>query len=205
MKLYLTRHGQTDWNIARRYQGHSNTELNQVGIRQTEQLAKRLSTETIHAIYSSDLARAIKTAKTIAHIQEQAPAFHTDSRWRELSFGDWEGMTYEEMSAHSPELFDAWMKDSLTVSTPNGETLAQLAERVKTAFNEIKSQHKDQTVLVVSHSGALQTLFALTLGVDLSRYWQFRVSQASLSELKVYEDSVVLNLFNDVSYLTMDD
>lgn len=114
-------------------------------------------------------------------------------------------MTYEEMSAHSPELFDAWMKDSLTVSTPNGETLAQLAERVKTAFNEIKSQHKDQTVLVVSHSGALQTLFALTLGVDLSRYWQFRVSQASLSELTVYEDSVVLNLFNDVSYLTMDD
>lgn len=201
MKLLLTRHGQTDWNIARRYQGHSDTALNQVGIHQAEQLARRLSTETIHAIYSSDLSRALDTANRIQSLQMTAKAVTTDMRWRELSFGNWEGMTYEEMSAHSPELFDAWMKDSLKVSTPNGETLTQLAERVTAAFHAIKKNHKDQTVLVVSHSGALQTLIARTLGVDLSRYWQFRVSQASLSELTVYDDSVVLNLLNDVSHL----
>lgn len=199
MKLFLTRHGQTDWNIARRYQGHSDTALNQIGIHQAEQLAKRLSTETIHAIYSSDLTRAANTAKAIAAFHQLE--VHTDTCWRELSFGDWEGMTYEEMSAHSPDLFDAWMKDSLNVSTPNGETLTQLAERVTAAFHALKKNHKDQTVLVVSHSGALQTLIAFTLGVDLSRYWQFRVSQASLSEMTVYENSVVLNLFNDVSHL----
>ena len=201
MKLFLTRHGQTDWNIARRYQGHSNTELNQVGIRQAEQLAKRLSAETIHAIYSSDLSRAMTTAEIIANAQEQAPVFRSDMRLRELSFGDWEGMTYREMSAHSPELFDAWMKDSLTISTPNGETHRQLAERVQAAFDEIKAKHKEETVLIVGHSGSMQTLLALLLGVDLSRYWQFRVSQASLSELTVYEDSVTLNLFNDISHL----
>ena len=201
MKLFLTRHGQTDWNIARRYQGHSNTELNQVGIRQAEQLAKRLLAETIHAIYSSDLSRAMTTAEIIANAQEQAPVFRSDMRWRELSFGNWEGMTYREMSAHSPELFDAWMKDSLTISTPNGETHRQLAERVQAAFDEIKAKHKEETVLIVGHSGSMQTLLALLLGVDLSRYWQFRVSQASLSELTVYEDSVTLNLFNDVSHL----
>lgn len=202
MKLLITRHGQTDWNIARRYQGHSNTELNQVGVHQAEQLAKRLSSETIHAIYSSDLSRAMDTAKQIEKLQEQAPVLHIDARWRELSFGDWEGMTYEEMSAHSPEHFDAWMKDSLTVSTPNGETHRQLAERVQSAFADLKTKHKQETVLVVGHSGSMQTLLALTLGVDLSRYWQFRVSQASLSELTVYDDSVVLNLFNDISHLT---
>lgn len=201
MKLFLTRHGQTDWNIARRYQGHSNTELNQVGIRQAELLAQRLSKETIHAIYSSDLSRAMTTADLIKNAQEQAPVFHSDMRWRELSFGNWEGMTYREMSAHSPELFDAWMKDSLTISTPNGETHRQLAERVQAAFDEIKAKHKEETVLIVGHSGSMQTLLALLLGVDLSRYWQFRVSQASLSELTVYEDSVTLNLFNAVSHL----
>lgn len=199
MRLLLTRHGQTDWNIARRYQGQSDTPLNEKGIRQAAQLAKRLSTETIHAIYSSDLSRAMNTAKAIA-------AFHSlhvqpDSRLRELSFGDWEGMTYEEMSAHSPELFDAWMKDALTVSTPNGETHQQLAERVQAAFNDIKAKHKDETILIVGHSGSMQTLLSLTLGVDLSRYWQFRISQASLSEMAMYEDSVVLNLFNDISHL----
>lgn len=203
MKLLLTRHGQTDWNIARRYQGHSNTELNQVGIRQAEQLAKRLSSETIHAIYSSDLSRAMTTAKAVAAFQRIDP--HADARWRELSFGDWEGMTYQEMSAHSPDLFEAWMKDSLTISTPNGETHRQLAERVQAAVNELKENHKDETVLVVGHSGSMQTLLSLTLGVDLSRYWQFRISQASLSELTIYEDAVTLNLFNDVSHLITDD
>ena len=198
MKLFLTRHGQTDWNIAGRYQGQSDTPLNETGLRQAEQIAKRLSSETIHAIYSSDLSRAANTAQTIAD-------FHSlevkkDSRWRELSFGDWEGLTYQEMSARSPNLFEAWMKDPLTISTPNGETLAQLAERVKAAFDEIKEEHADQTVLVMAHSGSLQSLLAVALGVDLNRYWQFRISQASLSEMNVYEDSVVLNLLNDVSH-----
>ena len=164
-------------------------------------LAQRLSKETIHAIYSSDLSRALDTAHKIHSLQATAKTVTTDKRWRELSFGDWEGMTYQEMSAHSPELFAAWMKDSLTVSTPNGETHMQLAERVQTAFDDIKAKHKDETVLVVGHSGSMQTLLSLTLGMDLSRYWQFRISQASLSELTVYEDGVTLNLFNDISHL----
>jgi alpha-ribazole phosphatase len=199
MRLLLTRHGQTDWNIARRYQGQSDTPLNEKGIRQAEQLAKRLSTETIHAIYASDLSRAMNTAKAIAVFHSLH--IHPDARLRELSFGDWEGMTYEEMSAHSPELFDAWMKDALNISTPNGETHQQLAERVQAAFDDIKARHKDETILIVGHSGSMQTLLSLTLGVDLSRYWQFRISQASLSEMTVYEDNVVLNLFNDISHL----
>lgn len=198
MKLYLTRHGQTDWNTAGRYQGQSDTPLNETGLHQAEQIAKRLSKETIHAIYSSDLSRAANTAQSIADFH--ALEIKKDSRWRELSFGDWEGMTYQKMSASSPELFEAWMKDPLTISTPNGETLAQLAKRVKAAFNEIKREHKDQTVLVVAHSGSLQSLLSVTLGVDLNRYWQFRISQASLSEMNVYEDSVVLNLLNDISH-----
>ncbi|MBK8822285.1 MAG: alpha-ribazole phosphatase [Anaerolineales bacterium] len=198
MKLLLTRHGQTDWNIAGRYQGQSDVPLNQTGQTQAAQIAKRLSTETIHAIYTSDLSRAANTAQAIVDFHQLE--IKKDSRLRELSFGDWEGMTYKEMSAHSPDLFSKWMTDSMNISTPNGETLTQLAARVKSAFDQIKDDHKDQTVLVVSHSGALQSLLAVTLGVDLNRYWQFRVSQASLSELIVQEDAVTLNLLNDVSH-----
>ncbi len=198
MKLLLTRHGQTDWNIAGRYQGQSDVPLNQTGQTQAAQIAKRLSTEKIHAIYTSDLSRAANTAQAIADFHQLE--IKKDSRLRELSFGDWEGMTYKEMSAHSPDLFQKWMTDSMNISTPNGETLAQLAARVKSVFDEIKDGHKDQTVLVVSHSGAIQSLLAVTLGVDLNRYWQFRVSQASLSELIVLEDTVTLNLLNDVSH-----
>ncbi len=198
MKLLLTRHGQTDWNIAGRYQGQSDVPLNQTGQTQAAQIAKRLSTETIHAIYTSDLSRAANTAQAIADFHQLE--IKKDSRLRELSFGDWEGMTYKEMAAHSPDLFSKWMTDSMNISTPNGETLAQLAARVKSAFDQIKDDHKDQTVLIVSHSGALQSLLAVTLGVDLNRYWQFRVSQVSLSELIIVEDTVTLNLLNDVSH-----
>ncbi len=201
MKLLLTRHGQTDWNIAGRYQGQSDVPLNQTGQLQAEQIARRLSCESIHAIYSSDLSRAADTAQKIVNLQKQTPALQMGSRWRELSFGNWEGMTYKEMSAHSPELFSSWMMDPKNISTPSGETLTQLAERVKSAFDEIKNNHKDQTVLVVAHSGSLQALLAVTLGVDLNRYWQFRVGQASLSELNVVEDSVMLNFLNDTNHL----
>lgn len=202
MKLLLTRHGETDWNLARRYQGHSDTALNQVGLRQAEQLAKRLSAEPIHAVYASDLSRAMETANIIAryHGLQAQP----DARWRELCFGDWEGMTYEEISRHAPALFDAWVKDPLRVSTPNGETHLQLAERVQSAWDDIKAQHakEEETVLVVGHGGSIQTLLALLLGVDLSRSWQLRLSPASLSQLSVYEDAAILNLFNDTSHLT---
>jgi alpha-ribazole phosphatase len=201
MRLLLTRHGQTDWNIAGRYQGQSDIPLNQTGQSQAEGLAKRLSLETIHAVYASDLSRAADTASRILSMQQRAAVLHTDVRWRELSFGDWEGMNYKEMSAHSPDVFAKWMLDPQHVSTPNGETLDHLAERVHAAFVELKNKHKDETVLVVSHSGALQALLAFTLGVDLNRYWQFRISQASLSELNVFSDSVTLNLLNDTTHL----
>lgn len=199
MKLLLTRHGQTDWNIAGRYQGQSDIPLNQTGWSQAEQIAKRLSTETIHAIYASDLSRAVNTAQAIANLHQLE--IEKDPRWRELSFGDWEGMNYKEMSAHSPDVFSKWMLDPQHISTPNGETLDHLARRVRAAFEELKNKHKDETVLVVSHSGALQALLAFTLGVDLNRYWQFRISQASLSELHVFPDSVTLNLLNDTTHL----
>lgn len=199
MKLLLTRHGQTDWNIAGRYQGQSDIPLNPTGCEQAEALAKRLSAEAIHAIYSSDLSRAKDTAQAIAKFHQIE--VQTDSRWRELNFGEWEGMTYQEMSAHSPDVFSKWMIDPQHTSTPNGETLDELSKRVASAFDEIKNKHKDQTVLVVSHSGALQALLATLLGIDLNRYWRLKISQASLSELAAYEDNSILNLLNDVSHL----
>ena len=201
MKLLLTRHGETEWNLIRRYQGQSDVPLNQTGIRQAEQLAKRLSTEKIDAIYASDLCRAVDTARMIINMQELAPAFQKDPRWRELSFGKWEGLNHEEIQAQWHNEAAKWYTDQVNSSPPGGETLLQLAERVQSALSELKNKHKDERVLVVSHSGAIQALLCLVLGVDLSRYWQFRILQASLTTISFHEDSAVLNLFNDISHL----
>ncbi|GAB4542553.1 MAG: alpha-ribazole phosphatase [Anaerolineales bacterium] len=199
MILLLTRHGETDYNLARRYQGQSDIPLNQTGLLQARQIAARLSREKIDAIYSSNLSRAADSAQAIADFHKIEIV--KDARWRELSFGAWEGLTYEEMNAGWRELVVKWYADPVNTSTPRGETLAQLAARVDSALGELKNKHKDDTVLVVSHSGAIQALLCLALGVDLKRYWQFRVSQTSLTSVGFYGGKAVLNLFNDVSHL----
>lgn len=202
MKLLLTRHGETEWNVIRRYQGQSDVPLNQTGIRQAEQLAKRLSTEKIDAIYASDLCRAVDTAQIIQNAQEhKITEVVADPRWRELSFGKWEGLNHEGIQAQWHDEATKWYADQVNSSPPGGETLLQLAERVQSALDELKNKHKDERVLVVSHSGAIQALLCLTLGVDLSRYWQFRILQASLTIISFHEDNAVLNLFNDISHL----
>ncbi len=203
MKLLITRHGETEWNVLRRYQGQSDVPLNEKGIWQAEQLAKRLAAENISAIYASDLSRAVDTARTILHAQTggMAISITTDPRWRELSFGKWEGLNHEEISTQWQAEAQVWYADQVNSSPPGGESLLQLAERVESALDGIRRAHKDETVLLVSHSGALQALMCHILGVDLKRYWQFRILQASLSIVSFYEDSAVLNLFNDISHL----
>jgi alpha-ribazole phosphatase len=199
MQLLLTRHGETDWNAARRYQGQSDTPLNQTGIWQAEQIAKRLSKETIHAICASDLSRAAVTAQIIAGFHQLGTL--PDPRWRELSFGKWEGLNHEEIEAGWRDEVTKWYADPLHCSPPDGERISQLAERVRSALNDLRAQYKDETVLVVSHGGVIQTLLCLLLGVDLKRYWQFHVQPASLTIVQLYDGNAILELFNDKSHL----
>jgi alpha-ribazole phosphatase len=201
MKLLLARHGETDWNLARRYQSYSDISLNQNGIQQAHSLAKRLSKEKIDIIYSSDLSRAIETANYISQEHEPAPAIRCDSRWRELSFGKWEGLNLTEIQAQWQPEADAWYADPVNVSPLEGETIQQLSERVRSAWDELKSKHKDETVLLVSHGGVIQVLLCMLLGVDLSRYWQFHVKPTALTKLHFYEGGALLDVFNDTGHL----
>jgi alpha-ribazole phosphatase len=201
MKLFLVRHGETDWNLTRRYQSYSDVPLNQNGIQQAQALAKRLAKEKIDAICSSDLSRTMETAKWIANEYEPIPAIQCDPRWRELSFGKWDGLNHEEIQAGWQTEVNAWYADPLNVSPPNGETMLQLLERVQAALDELQSKHKDETVLIVSHGGTIQVLLCMLLGVDLNRYWQFHVKPAALTEIHVYEVGAILEVFNDTNHL----
>lgn len=201
MKLLLIRHGETDWNATKRYQGQSDIPLNGTGLQQAAQLAKRLSTEKIDVIYSSDLSRAVTTANAIGDLQPRPVIIQKDPRWRELSFGEWEGLNYDKVRAKWSGESSSWYDNPARLSPPGGETLMQLSARVESALQDLRNQHKDQTVLVVTHAGVIQALLCSVLGMDLQRYWQFRVLQTSITALDIYEDSAMLNLFNDVSHL----
>ncbi len=202
MHLYLVRHGETDWNVACRYQGQSDIPLNRAGIQQARKIAGRLSKEKINAVYSSDLNRARETAEQIAKPHKLKVT--SDARLRELSFGDWEGLTYPEIQAKAPDELALWQSDSTQYAPPRGETLSQLTARVLSAFNELQALHGEQTVVIISHGGPLQILLCHALGVSFQRHWQFSISKTALSVLSWYTDGAILELFNDTSHLRED-
>ena len=124
MKLLLVRHGQTDWNINRRFQGQSDVPLNEVGRQQATALANRLSREHIDVLFASDLQRAHETARIIA--AQHACEIRLDARLREINFGAWEGLTYDEIKHNDPAVLAAREADIFTTAAPDGETLNQL-------------------------------------------------------------------------------
>jgi alpha-ribazole phosphatase len=199
IRLILVRHGQTIWNAQNRYQGQTDVPLSAVGAAQAEAVAGRLAGETIHAIYSSDLQRARDTASPIA--TRHRLSVDIDSRFREMSFGEWEGMTFAEINGQSPQLMAAWVAARPGSAPPAGETREALAERVQAAWREIAGQRPEQTVALVAHGGVLTTLLALALDLPLERRWRFRIDHATVSELHLYDDTAVLALLNDGCHL----
>ena len=199
MRLILVRHGETDWNAARRFQGQADIPLNRTGQRQAAAVARVLRCDAVHAIIVSDMRRAQETARVIA-----APLQLTvdpDPRWREMGFGDWEGLTYDVLQHRHPKMLAAWHDDPLQVAPPNGETLTQVADRVRDAWHDLRATYADQTVVLVGHGGPLRVLLCLALGLPPEAHWQFAIDPASLSELSVYGQGATLMRLNDTAHM----
>jgi alpha-ribazole phosphatase len=200
MRLLLVPHALTDWNVAERFQGWSDTRLNEAGKMQTKRAAERLRRERIDHCYSSSLSRARETAEALG-TQRDWPQT-TDGRLRELHFGAWEGMTYREIHARDNEALRAWEESPMRIAPPGGETLAELSERLSAFLAFLRTAHPDgATILLVSHRGSLRVVICLLLGLSASAWWQFRLEPASLSEMSLYEKGAVLASINDTHHL----
>jgi alpha-ribazole phosphatase len=194
-RLLLVRHGLTDWNSAQRFQGQCDIPLNAEGLRQAAALGERLACEPLQAIYASDLQRAQATAAAIA-THHTCPLV-VEARLREISFGDWEGLTYTEIGICDPARLAAWEANILENAPPGGETLNQLAGRVQAVLDELLLAHEGETLLLVAHGGPLQVLLCLALGLPPEKYWQFHLSPGSLSEIAIYPQGGIVNMLNE--------
>jgi probable phosphoglycerate mutase len=154
-ELLLVRHGQTDWNLAHRVQGHTDTPLNAVGREQACALADSLAAPSLVAVYSSDLSRAYETAITVARVHGLEVTVDRDLR--EKNFGSWEGLTDTEIADRFP--------DAVRGRWGDGETTEEVAERAVAAIERIRRRHPVGRVLVVSHGGALRAILD-HLGVE---------------------------------------
>lgn len=203
-RLILVRHGETEWNRTMRYQGQTDTELNETGIRQAERAADRLAGESIDSVYSSDLKRARSTAEIIAARHGMDGAIRDSSLLREMHFGDFEGLTFEEIEERYQLIFSAspsWRSRGPHVRAPNGESIADMAARVERFMHGFPTTDPKHTALIVAHGGPLQVLLCQLLGVGLEHWWQFRLSSASVSIVETYPQGASMVSLNDVSHL----
>lgn len=197
--LYLVRHGESVYNAEGRIQGQQDPPLSEVGLRQAELIARRLSSERFAAVYSSDLARASATAQLIAG--GHGLTVQTTPLLRESRLGVVEGLTNAEIEKLYPSDTHAWRADPLNARPPGAESIEQVIERARRFLADALSKYANGSkLLVVAHGGSIRGLIIAGLGWPTRVYHRLHVSNGSLS-IVVLGSVASLTLFNDTCHL----
>jgi phosphoserine phosphatase len=164
--ILLARHGESDWNRSGRWQGHADRPLTDLGREQARDLAVRLESTELDAVYSSDLERARETAAIVA--QPHRLSVRELAALREVDVGSWSGLTRAEAEKRFPEGYRRWLGGS--EGWEDGETYEQLGQRVVEAVLAMAAQHPGERVLIVAHGGSIRAIHAAALSVDVHTY-----------------------------------
>ncbi len=183
-ELLLIRHGETDFNRERRFQGQVDVPLNPFGLRQAERLAAQLAREGIDALHCSDLLRTRQTAGPAAAALA-LPAL-ADARLREQHFGILEGLTFDEVQARHAEPFERWARFDARYALPGGgESTHDFHRRAVEAIRDIAARHAGGRVAVVTHGGVLDMVWRAVHGLPLDGPRACLIPNAGLSRLRV--------------------
>lgn len=199
IRIFLVRHGLTIWNHEFRYQGHTDIELSSEGIEQAQALQKRLEDVEFTAIISSDLQRALQTA-TIINEAHQIKIQINES-FKEVNFGVWEGLTYQDLQAKYPDQLKTWLETPHLLQVEKGETFVELRDRALIGFNQVISQYPVGNILIVSHGGTIAAMICGILQEPLEKMWGYKQKNASINILSINENRVTIELLNDTSHL----
>ena len=200
MRLIVVRHGETLYNIQHRITGQSDVPLSPLGERQAELVGAYLAHEKIDLIVSSDLQRARATAQAIAGVHDLP--VHDDADLREIAMGEWEGHNTEEITALFADSQVKWRTDATNYAIPGGgENITQVHARIARAVEHWYTQYPAATVVWTTHGGFIGILACHMLGLDISRRWQFRHDNASITEFWLHPERTILAHFNETAHL----
>ncbi len=197
--LYLIRHGQTIWNHSGRYQGITDVPLSELGKQQADRLVNYFEDIELDAIYSSDLSRAYDTAVPLA--KNKNLTINSRSELREIDFGEWEGLTYEEIDSRWPGAIMQMYFDVTSLRISKGETFLDLMARSAKVIDEIEKEHSNESVAIVCHGGTIRCLLCTLLDLDLKYAWKFKQDNANVTIIHFYGKRNLLALLNDVHHL----
>jgi broad specificity phosphatase PhoE len=184
MQVVLVRHGPTQWNAQDRFQGRSDIPLSLDGRADASAIAAALRDERIDKIYSSDLIRAMETARIIA--EGCGTQVVAERRLREFDFGRWEGLTWREIVAANPHLASRPPAAATLYAPEGGETFADVCKRVREFLDDLRAEDPDARVLVVTHAGPLHAFLALLdltkPAADFDRFAPGGITRVALDE-----------------------
>jgi len=202
--VLLIRHGQSRGNAERRFGGHTATPLSARGHRQAELTARTLKSESLTAIYSSDLARAIETARPLSKLT--GLPVHSTNAFRERSVGVMEGLTFEAAAQQHPEQYAALLRRDFEYVLTGGESYRQLLDRAREKLDEIIEQNRGGKIAVFSHTGTICILALHLMGAldspELKPVW-ISSANCGITRFELRDDGFVrvLNV-NDTSHLS---
>jgi alpha-ribazole phosphatase len=200
MELYLIRHGETESNKERRYQGWTESPLSAAGVRQAEEAGFFLAGQKIEALYCSDLKRAINTARVIGAGSGLKPV--VTSLLREIHFGQWEGLTFDQIEAVWGEEISLWLDDPFHKSAPGGETLREVCARMQAFIEHLEQGAPDcRRIAAVSHGGSIRALLYHVLNLDKNSFWDIKIDNASISLIRKEEGRFKVVYYNRIHHL----
>ena len=197
--ITLIRHGETEWNLSGRWQGHADSPLSPRGIAQAEALGERIKVEQFDFYYSSDLGRAVHTAKLVGGPSEMVAISNKGLRERDL--GVLEGLNTKEMLDRYPDIYKSFRNDGPEFVVPGGESFLQFYERCAASIEEIANKHCGSKIALVTHGGVLGAVFRYVLKIDLNADRNFVLLNCSLNRIEKKEKVWNLVSWGDVAHL----
>jgi probable phosphoglycerate mutase len=202
-RIIAVRHGETDWNVAKRIQGQLDIALNPKGQWQAERVGVALADESVDAVYSSDLLRALATAQAIARrtLPLGAAAVQTHVGLRERGFGIFEGHTYTAIEEQWPEESLRWKHRDPDFAPAGGESPLQLLTRVRNTVSELAQRHLGQQIVLVAHGGVMDMLYRLGTQQSVSATRTWELGNTAINRLLWTPDTLTLVGWADTRHL----
>ncbi|MFL2743389.1 MAG: histidine phosphatase family protein [bacterium] len=191
-EIILIRHGETEWNSQKRMQGHSNSDLSEVGRGQIQALGELMKNVSFDHIYSSDSLRARQTAEAITQYSGHTLQF--DQRIREKNLGVFEGLTSTEAKERHPEVYRLFKTAGANYVIDEGESTQQLLERALEFIEEIRLRHPQERVVMVTHGGVVRVLMKHALGLSIDAPTRFIIKNTGIFGLIWNENWLVTQM-----------
>ena len=200
-RIFLVRHGETDFNLTHGFQGRIDIPLNKEGKNQAQALALALKDEPLTAIYSSPLIRAMETARSIRAFHPSTPLFEEEGL-TEMDLGEFDGMQAGDWGSQHQEFYKAWRTMPSHLKMPGGEGLREVQIRAIDTLERITKPYPlGSTLLLCSHNFVNRTLICHALGLPLDRFRDFQQDATALNVLYRREGRLLAEVVNDVSHL----